>query len=348
MYSIDNGIWSSVFALPCEIVDKHLKLCGALPLKVLLVLLRHSRPMDSQELAGLLGQSPGDIQDAVNYWVHLGIISQDGALPAAALSYTEEPEISAPAVVAEIPSPALITREPARREEQNGESKIIHLGKPRRLTISEVAELSREDKSIRELLDESQSAFGRTLKPTESEAIVTIYVRYEMPPDIILMLLHYCVSIGKAGMAYIEKVAQDWCERGVDTHEKVDAEISRLSQRDDTDRTIRSLFGISGRNITPREREFYLHWVDDLKFSQPLIKLAFERTADQKGKLSFAYMNAILTNWHQKGIITPEAAIAEIQGGGRTAEKRGKASEPQASYNIGHFEALLASESLMD
>jgi len=346
MYRIDSGIWSSVFALPCEIVDKHIKLCGALPLKVLLIMLRHGRTMNAQELAEMLGQSSGDIQDAVNYWVHLGIILQEDTITPT-LNYTEE---AAPAIVVPSAQPAtLITQAPARREEQNGEGKIIHLGKPRRLTISEVAELSQEDTRIQTLLDESQSAFGRTLKPTESESIVTIYVRYEMPPDIILMLLHYCVSIGKAGMAYIEKVAQDWCEREIDTHEKVEAEITRLSAVDETDRTIRNLFGISGRNITTRERELYLHWTNGLGFKDALIKLAFERTVDQKGKLSFAYTNAILANWHKKGIATLEAAMNETHINGRNSETRSKnGSEPQASYNINRFEELLASGSLMD
>ena len=345
MYRIDNGIWSSVFALPCEIVDKHLKLCGALPLKVLLIMLRHSRPMDAQELAAMLGQSSGDIQDAVNYWIHLGIILQEG-MPQ--LSYTEA-QAPVSTDMPEAAPVAIISKEPTRREEQNGESKIIHLGKPRRLTISEIAELAQDDKGIQTLIDEAQSAFGRTLKPTESETIVSIYVRYEMPPDIILMLLHYCMSIGKSAMAYIEKVAQDWCERGIDTHERVEAEILRLSQQDESDRTMRSIFGISGRNITTREREFYLHWVDELGFKQPLIRLAFERTADQKGKLSFAYMNAILTNWHKKGIFTPDAAMAEIQSGARGGEGgKQKGSEPQASYDINRFEELLANGSLMD
>ena len=35
-YKLNLGSWNSVFAVPSDIVDKHLKLAGAVQLKVLL------------------------------------------------------------------------------------------------------------------------------------------------------------------------------------------------------------------------------------------------------------------------------------------------------------------------
>jgi DnaD/phage-associated family protein len=353
MYQIEAGIWSRVFAVPSVIVDQHLKLCGALPLKVLLILLRHARPMDAAELAAMLSQSPGDIQDAVNYWVHLGVINQE-ASPAArqgsppvgqGLSPAEQelpPAGQGGAVLKQDIPPAQV-----RREELAGGRRIVHLGKPRRLTMNEVNELAEEDKNIRALLNEAQAAFGRTLKPTESEAVVTICVRYETPPDLILMLMHYCISLGKGSMAYIEKVAQDWHEREIDTHEKVEAELRRLTQQGELEGAIRGVFGIYGRSITGREREFYLHWQKDLATSEALIKLAYERAVDAKGKISFAYINAILEDWHKKAITTPDAALRDMQGGAKSGKAR-PAGEQPASYDLDKFEELLQNGNIWD
>ena len=41
-FSINLGAWNSVFAVPCSLVDQHIKLAGALQLKVLLWVLRHA------------------------------------------------------------------------------------------------------------------------------------------------------------------------------------------------------------------------------------------------------------------------------------------------------------------
>ncbi len=41
-YAVENGMWRSVFAVPTELVDAQLKLCGEAPLKVFLALLRYN------------------------------------------------------------------------------------------------------------------------------------------------------------------------------------------------------------------------------------------------------------------------------------------------------------------
>ena len=41
-YHIDLGQWNSIFAVPCAVADRHLKLASEAQLKVLLYLLRHA------------------------------------------------------------------------------------------------------------------------------------------------------------------------------------------------------------------------------------------------------------------------------------------------------------------
>ena len=49
-YSINLGSWQSIFAVPSDVVDKHLKLAGGAQLKVLLWVLRHAAPPSKRRL----------------------------------------------------------------------------------------------------------------------------------------------------------------------------------------------------------------------------------------------------------------------------------------------------------
>lgn len=360
MYCIDNGIWSSVFAVPAEIVDKHLKLSSALSLKVLLVLLRFSKPMNEVQLSEILNQSVEDIKDAVNYWTQLGVIKNGSAkneistgiqTSTILLDLVAEPVMVANKEESVVDFPETISTEVYKTEEKlSTGQKLVQIGKPRRLTMQEVNELAQDDKNIQALLRESQATLGRTLKNPESETIVSIYVRYEMNVDIILMILQYCVSKGKTGMAYIEKMATDWCERGIDSHEKAERELIRLLEQTELENELRATFGIYGRGITDRELEFYTVWTQEFKMSTQIIKLAYERNIDLKGKVSFSYINAILADWSKKNISTPDAALKEIKGGeGKYIKDKASAQDTgKASYDLNQFEEMIKNTSIWD
>ena len=55
-YTVSMGIWDSVFAVPSDVVDRHMKLAGAAQLKTLLYLLRHGgEPITLDALAFAIG-----------------------------------------------------------------------------------------------------------------------------------------------------------------------------------------------------------------------------------------------------------------------------------------------------
>ena len=57
-YRLDIGMWNQVFAVPCALVDRHLKLAGKEQLQVLLYALRHAGEGFTPEgLAGDLGMT---------------------------------------------------------------------------------------------------------------------------------------------------------------------------------------------------------------------------------------------------------------------------------------------------
>ena len=368
MYHINFGIWSGIFAVPNEVVDHHVKLCGQAALQVLLLLLRNGRPMEAEELAQELTLTLSDIQDALSYWVKAGVIV-DGRVSApdgtTALMTEEKPVAKTPQQPERAASAAseTLAEKPEKTEKPQPSKTVQQPETPTRkvrverfasMTRQDVLEVSQRDEMVRHLLEGAQDVLGRILSNRETESIVALYYNYQMSPDIILMLLQYCKSIGKDSIAYIERLGAQWVEREINTHERAEQELLRLTNEDEQEKELREIFGIYQRGVTKRELEYYTTWKQELDMPRNMIALAHERTIDNHGKLNFAYTNAILTDWHRKGITSVEQAQREQRpdsgkgqsGQGGQGGKGGKSGN--ASYDMDKVEEMLDYGSVWD
>ena len=73
-----------------------------------------------------------------------------------------------------------------------------------------------------------------------------------------------------------------------------------------------------------------------MKFSIEMIFLAYEEMMDHSGKISFAYMNKVLANWHQKGLRTPEDVEKDKQNY-RDSKKKKNTADTSTSYDMSEF-----------
>ena len=74
-YQICYENWKNTFSVPCCVTDEFLCNCGAVELKVLLLLLRNqSPPMNAEEISKFLSLPAADVRDALNHWVFAGIL----------------------------------------------------------------------------------------------------------------------------------------------------------------------------------------------------------------------------------------------------------------------------------
>jgi len=310
-YQLDSALWRGVFAVPGTIVDEHLKLCDESALKVLLFILRKNGETSPDEITSFLGLGKPAVEQAVGYWVNLGVLQQPAPLPAPPV---EEPAAqSAPTPAANLP------------------------GKTRpKLTTRQINDMSRSDDTIAFLLREAQMIIGKPLTPVATDTIAALYSYYGMNPEVLLMLLQYCTSQKQDNMRYIEKVAASWIEKGIDTSEKAEREILAGAEQASHEAAIRRILGIHDRALISSEREFIAGW-KDAGISNELVGLAYERTVEQKGKLSLPYINGILQNWKQKGISTPAQALQEMRTGKKTPEgtATGSSDEMEQIYKYG-------------
>lgn len=305
-YTIDFGPWGSIFAVPAAVADRHLKFCSEAQLKVLLLALRHGQsPVYTAGIAGRLGLTETEVDDCPQYWQEAQLFTE-GSAP--------QPEKAGPA-------PA----EPPKKTVEEGVTTIRSRG---HLSPGEVNALLREDKRFAGLAAEMEKARGSVLSPSEREILAYLCGSLELTPEYLLVAAAYCRDRGKKKMSYLEKMVAGWLEEGIDTYEKAEVHIRRLTRQEDDEGRIRRLFGLPERALTAREKACINRWCGEYMTPDALIKLAYDRAVEATGKVSFAYIDKVLAAWTAKGITTVEAAEAE-----RTAAQKAAAGE--YSFDIG-------------
>ncbi len=318
-YQIDLGAWNSVFAVPCALVDRHLRLAEKEQLQVLLWALRHAgESFDEETISAALRLDSDTVLDALDYWTDNGLLLKNGdrLSPApqkqgAAALQASEPE-NQPA------------REPALplKQERMLRPDSLHL-----------AARMKESESIRYLMQEAELTLGKTLSPALSAILVSLCDDYGLPPEVIAMILHYCKDVGKTGTAYIESVAKDWAQSGILTLEAAEEKLKELGERRLAWAKVSSAAGLPRRSPTKKEEEAAFRWINEWGFSQEMIKAAYERCADHTGKFSASYLNKILERWHKQGF----TEVSQAEDEERQKQSRQASSK---SYDIDELSRL--------
>ena len=282
MYTVNPNEYKKIFAVPSSVAEKHLKTAGALSLKVLLLVL--SQPQITvHKMAETLNTSEADIKDAANFWIVNGIFTAD-----------TNTVISSSEVAVE-------DKSPIKRVSQA----------PVRLSGKELETRVKESDDVKFMISEAERYFGKNLIPSEASVLVSLYDFAGLPVDIIIMIISYCASINKNNMRSVEKFALDWIDKGIDSHEAVATHIKELTLKNSNESAVKSAFGIFNRSLTTKEKNFINSWFSQMHFDIEMIKLAYEKTIDSTGNMSFPYINKILSSWSEKGITTPAQAIEE-------------------------------------
>lgn len=260
------------FSVPSEIVDSHLKLAGALQLRVILYCLRHTydEEVNPSYMAELFSVSEEDITDALMFWAELGFITCEGP--------TFTPKTTQPEPVKVAPPKA---PRPDRKE---------------------VARRGMECPEIAFLLNEAQQKFGRMLKQSESSVLVWIYDDLGMDASLILMVLEYAVQADKVNISYIEKIARDWSESGVDSIVAAEKRIVELNNTRTAWHKMRRAFGIESRSPSETESKLAIQCILEWKMPDDLIKKAYDACVDSCGKYNIRYIKKVLSEWHKQGI----------------------------------------------
>lgn len=188
------------------------------------------------------------------------------------------------------------------------DKKEISKSQIKRKSHKNVSELMMNNKALADLCALSQEILGKTLNNNDLETLYWFYDELGFSPEVIIMLLEYCVSKDKRSMKYIEKVAIGWHENGITTMSQVDSYIKDEKEKSGYFYSLRKLFGITDRNLSKSEKTYLETWKNNYGMNEEMVALAYEYCILSTGKLSFPYINSIINDWFEKGINTIEAA----------------------------------------
>lgn len=169
------------------------------------------------------------------------------------------------------------------------------------------------DKAFRVLRDRLQEITGKTLSRSELSSLLGIYRHLGLPAEVVYVLFQYCSDISHSmygnsrtpTVRYIEKTAYSWANAGIASAEEAEAYAEKHKALITEMGKIKQVLEIYDRKLTTNEQGFITSWIE-MGYHEEAIRMAYERTIDNIGKLSMPYMNKIILRWNEDGLSTPE------------------------------------------
>ena len=273
---------SASFSVPVRFVDELLRDANPTFVKVYLYALRHCCDSDAlsvSRIAEALDILATDVLIAFRYWNGVS-----------ALRFSENEDGSFELAFDEIPltkrsETQQITEKPAKKQVR---------GVPA-YSIDDVNQ-SAQNPALKNMYMICGQILNKTLNHNDLRLLYGFYDWYQLPVEVIMMLLEYCVSIGKTDMRYIEKVACTWADNNIVTLDAANTYVQKQTTDRLMEKRIMRILQISGRELTETERRYINTWVNVYKATDAQIKSAYETTVLNTGKVAFKYLDTVLKN----------------------------------------------------
>ncbi|MDK2902938.1 MAG: hypothetical protein PWQ93_857 [Clostridiales bacterium] len=178
-------------------------------------------------------------------------------------------------------------------------------------TPSEINASIQSSNEIALLFKIAEEKLERLLSTNDIQVIYSLYDWLGLPVEVIIMLLEHCRCLGKRNIRYIEKVAVEWAQNGIDSIEKAEQHLRRFEKRNIEHKKVCEQLGIYG-NPTKRQAEYMDKWLYEWNMPLDVVLLACDQTVNTR-EPSFAYIDAILERWRNEGVCTVDDAEKAIQ-----------------------------------
>lgn len=287
-----GGVWQNgIFNVPNDLADRYIKIASEYQLKALLYILRNGGCSSSVQIAKALGQTPGDIDDLLEFWVEEGVL-QTGCGGAA---YTEPVKTQEKAEIAKKPV------------------KVRETLPAPRLAPKDIVAAQRESEEIAFLLNEAQVILGRTISHAEQEMLVNMVNYYGLKAEIIMMILEFYRCEKEKGrsisIAYVNTMAKNWADEGISTIAEAEEKLRDIERSDRIWNEVTAITGIRHKRPTQKQREMVADWFGD--FDIAMISLAADIMKENIPEPKLAYMNTIIKKWRRQGITSPAQVRSE-------------------------------------
>lgn len=260
--------------------------------------------------ADTLHHTEADIRRALQYWEEKGLIRLEydasGVVVGICILNKSESKSSMTCITTEeTAEPEVSEAEPAVPETKEAPEKILF-----------------DESTLEEVVNMAEMLNGKPLSSREMQFIISWNSDLGLSPDLIEYLIELCMNNNHNSFYYMNTIAIKWKEQGIFTEEAARAANNVHSK---AYYAVVKAFGISQRNLNSREEKYLAQWTNEYHFSDDLLSEACERALSNTGKISFAYADKILKDWHQNQIRT----IGEVKR--RDSNRSISAKKPRAT-----------------
>lgn len=264
--------------LPVSFFDYFLPKTNGDYLKVYLYGLKacvEKKPVTDIEIAETLGIQLNDVSNAWSYWENEGMISVVGGM-------------------VEFENPKDMDFSEDSREKKNKES------------FGTVVEEIESNKEFREIIATIEAMYPRLLNQNDVLTLYDIVITQGISVDLFLITAAHCFGIKKNNFNYIAKVLTETYKKGYNTPETMEQHYASLTEAMHLYGRVKKILKIYNRDLIDKEKEYIDKWIG-LGKTDAQLKEAFEKTVLNTGKLSFPYMDKILTGENGNKPQTPSS-----------------------------------------
>ncbi len=277
------------FSVSNQFVDKYMCDANGSFVKVYLYCLRfaHSEgTLSIAKIASLLNMIQSDVISALKYWDSVGVLklqkNDKNDYSIELLSNFENKETQP-------------TYQESVAAANSGINKKLLPNQPS-YSRSDLTTAMQGNEKINQLFNIAGQMLNKTLNTNDMHYIYMFYDYLKFPPEVIFILLEYCISIGKSNMRYIEKVALSWADNEINTQSKAQAFIRMRNKENEFIKKYKTMFKVVGRDFTDSEIALIKSWVNEYKLTDEQILCAYETTVMNTGKIALKYMDTVIKN----------------------------------------------------
>lgn len=194
-------------------------------------------------------------------------------------------------------------------EQVKPDATILTEATPAPLTWAEIADATRTDPMIANLMECAQTTFGRPLSRTEMQKLVRLYLQDGFDPEVIMLCLTYLASNDKRTVGALTHELKSWQNEGVSTGEDADRHLQKLALRRQREAFVCDLLQMEPSALTLGEKKAIARWYEEFGYDDTMVN---EAVVQGGANSDVWYVNGILRKWNGKGYRT----IHQVRGSG--------------------------------
>ena len=172
--------------------------------------------------------------------------------------------------------------------------------------------------------------FQGVMSPSWYGDIDLWFSKYSFDEEVMIALFRYCFNRSALHRNYIQAVAEAWSKNNIKTYTDLDKYYEKQEALAKIQKEISKKLGLN-RQLTQYEDAYIEKWTNDFGYNMNIIEIALKKTTS-KANPNFDYIDKILSDWHERGLKTPDA-INKFLLSLKQKSKDIKTMEKKAGYN---------------